>query len=48
MKVWETTEVKSTDLEDELNKLEAKGKTIFEVLRTQGGFTENFMIVYYQ
>jgi len=48
MKTWRTTEVKGTDLEKELNKLETAGHTVFQVLRTQGGFTENFMIVYYQ
>jgi len=48
MKQWRTTDVKSPyELQDKLNELEKSGHTIFSVMRTAGGFSDHFVIVYY-
>jgi hypothetical protein len=48
MKYWKTTDVKSSgELETKLNELEQDGRIIFAVLRTTGGFSDHFVIVYY-
>jgi len=48
MKQWKTTEIKSyIELENKLNELEKSQKTIFSVIRTAGGFSDHFVIVYY-
>jgi len=46
---WHTTEVKDNDLEDRLNSLQSQSYTIFSVVKSgRGGFSEYFMIVYYE
>lgn len=41
-------ECKGYELADKLNLIDKAGQTIFSVLRIQGGFSDAFMIIYFE
>lgn len=47
--MWHTAEAKDNELESLLNLFQGRGYTIFSIMKmSRGGFSEYFMIVYYE